>query len=40
MKKFVLAMGGRVRADNNAGPGCAITISLPTKRQPSPHKVS
>ena len=36
VKKFILAMGGRVRAQNNAGPGCTITLSLPaTRRQAS-----
>lgn len=29
VKKFVTLMGGTVRAGNNAGPGCTITISLP-----------
>jgi signal transduction histidine kinase len=29
VSKFVLAMGGRVRAENNAGSGCTIIISLP-----------
>jgi signal transduction histidine kinase len=29
VKKFILAMGGQVRAANNSGPGCAITVSLP-----------
>ena len=29
VKKFVAAMGGRVQAENNDGPGCTITISLP-----------
>jgi len=29
VKKFVALMGGTVRAENNAGPGCTITISLP-----------
>ena len=29
VKKFVLAMGGRVWAQNNAGPGCTIGLSLP-----------
>jgi hypothetical protein len=24
-------MGGTVRADNNSGPGCTITIFLPTE---------
>ena len=34
VKKFILAMGGRVQAENNDGPGCTITISLPANRQP------
>jgi len=29
VKKFILAMGGRVHASNNPGPGCTITFSLP-----------
>jgi signal transduction histidine kinase len=29
VKKFTAAMGGRVKAENNAGPGCTITIVLP-----------
>ena len=29
VKKFVLAMGGRVWARNNDGPGCTIGLSLP-----------
>lgn len=29
VKKFVEAMGGHVRAVNNAGPGCTILLSLP-----------
>ena len=29
VKKFVAAMGGKVGAENNAGPGCTIVISLP-----------
>jgi signal transduction histidine kinase len=33
VKKFILALGGRVQAENNAGPGCTITVSLPTSRQ-------
>jgi signal transduction histidine kinase len=32
VKKFIVAMGGRVQAENNDGPGCAITISLPASR--------
>ena len=34
VKKFVSAMGGRVQATNNAGPGCTITLLLPRKSQP------
>ncbi len=30
VKKFIAAMGGKVSAANNHGPGCTITISLPT----------
>ncbi len=29
VKKFVTLLGGTVRAENNTGPGCTITISLP-----------
>ena len=29
VKKFVVAMGGRVKAENNDGPGCAVSIVLP-----------
>ena len=29
VKKFILAMEGQVRAANNPGPGCTITLSLP-----------
>jgi signal transduction histidine kinase len=29
VKKFVDLMGGTVAAENNTGPGCTITISLP-----------
>jgi signal transduction histidine kinase len=29
VKKFVLAMGGKVTASNNRDAGCKITISLP-----------
>jgi len=29
VNKFVKAMGGKVMAKNNAGPGCTITIFLP-----------
>ncbi len=29
VKKFALAMGGRVQAANNEGPGCTITVLLP-----------
>lgn len=31
VKKFVVLMGGSVHAQNNAGPGCTVTISLPNK---------
>ena len=31
VKKLVNLMGGSVRAENNDGPGCTITISLPAK---------
>ena len=30
VKKFVGLMGGTVAAENNDGPGCTITVSLPT----------
>jgi signal transduction histidine kinase len=30
VKKFVTAMGGSVAASNNEGPGCTITISIPS----------
>jgi signal transduction histidine kinase len=30
VKRFVIAMGGSITATNNDGPGCTITISLPT----------
>jgi len=30
VKKFVAAMGGSVTASNNDGPGCTITISMPS----------
>lgn len=33
VKKFVMAMGGKVQAVNNAGPGCTIILHLP--RQPA-----
>jgi signal transduction histidine kinase len=29
VKKFIYLMGGRIRAENNTGAGCTITISLP-----------
>ena len=32
VKKLVTLMGGTVWAENNDGPGCTITISLPVKR--------
>ena len=38
VKKFVTAMGGRVNAANNDGPGCTITISLPASRLKAPDK--
>ncbi len=31
VKKLITAMGGSLRAENNDGPGCTITISLPAK---------
>jgi len=33
VKKFILAMDGQVRAANNSGHGCTITISLPGIRK-------
>lgn len=33
VKKLILAMGGRVQAENNQGPGCTIILNLPTDRQ-------
>ena len=33
VKKFILAMEGQVRAANNPGPGCTITLSLPAIRR-------
>jgi signal transduction histidine kinase len=30
VKRFVTAMGGSIEAKNNEGPGCSITISVPT----------
>ena len=33
VKKFVAAMGGQVKAENNAGPGCTITIVLPVNAE-------
>jgi signal transduction histidine kinase len=30
VKKFIRLMGGTVTAANNDGPGCTITISMPT----------
>jgi signal transduction histidine kinase len=33
VKKFILAMGGRVEAQNNPGSGCTINLSLPTNRK-------
>lgn len=32
VKRFVEAMGGRVTAANNEGPGCTITLSMPGSR--------
>jgi signal transduction histidine kinase len=34
VKRFILAMGGSVTATNNDGPGCTITISLPSFSKP------
>ncbi len=31
VKKFVIALGGSVKAVNNDGPGCTITLSLPCR---------
>jgi signal transduction histidine kinase len=31
VSKLITAMGGSVRAENNAGPGCTITISVPAR---------
>lgn len=31
VKKFVEAMGGKVQAANNTGPGCTITLQLPVR---------
>jgi signal transduction histidine kinase len=33
VKKFISAMEGEVRAANNPGPGCTITLSLPVIRR-------
>jgi signal transduction histidine kinase len=33
VKKFILAMDGQVRASNNPGPGCTITLTLPAIRR-------
>lgn len=35
VKKLVQAMGGRVQAANNAGPGCTITLMLPYRADES-----
>jgi signal transduction histidine kinase len=35
VKKFIDAMGGRVQAVNNEGPGCTVILSLPATR-PTP----
>jgi signal transduction histidine kinase len=32
VKKFCAAMGGIVKAENNIGPGCTVTVCLPVKR--------
>jgi signal transduction histidine kinase len=32
VKKFITALSGTVEASNNKGPGCTITISLPTSQ--------
>lgn len=32
VKKFCVAMGGIVKAENNIGPGCTMTVCLPVKR--------
>jgi signal transduction histidine kinase len=37
VKQFVTALGGRVKAANNAGQGCTITISLPMGRLRDNH---
>ncbi len=34
VKKFIMAMGGRVQAENNDSSGCTITLRLPVNRQP------
>jgi signal transduction histidine kinase len=31
VKKYSSAMGGKVTAENNKGPGCTVTVSLPLK---------
>ncbi len=33
VKKFMDAMDGRVRVENNAGPGCTVILSLPVRLQ-------
>jgi signal transduction histidine kinase len=35
VKKFITAMGGRVQATNNPGPGCTITLKLPLGAKPT-----
>jgi two-component system sensor histidine kinase VicK len=35
VKKFITAMGGRVQATNNPGPGCTITLKLPLAAKPT-----
>jgi signal transduction histidine kinase len=37
VRKVVRAMGGKVWAENNPGPGCTITISLPISFSTSDH---
>lgn len=32
VKKFITALQGTVHAENNSGPGCTITLSLPKQR--------
>ncbi len=35
VKKFIVAMGGRVEAANNPGAGCTITVKLPLGAKPA-----